>query len=128
MLFYLLPLKQNCIRSIFLLLFVTILTYRTQSQTEMEKPLNETHEMKTYYLVFLKTGENRTHDPATVEQLQHQHLMHLTQLVKSGKADIVGPLLSDIDIRGIIVFNTPTQEEALQLANQDPSAGWQVKS
>lgn len=76
--------------------------------------------MKTYYLVFLKKGENRTQDSVTVSKLQEQHMAHLTKMADSGKMDICGPLMEDIDIRGICIYNVATKEEAEKLANEDP--------
>ncbi len=85
------------------------------------RPLNETKEMKMYYLVFLKTGNLRNQDEATAERLQKEHLLYLTKLHNEGYADIIGPPTDDGDIRGITVFNTSTAEEARMLAENDPA-------
>ena len=85
-----------------------------------EKTIDKKYEMKTYYLVFLKKGENRTQDSITVSKLQEQHMAHLTKMADSGKMDICGPLMEDIDIRGICIYNVATKEEAEKLANEDP--------
>lgn len=85
-----------------------------------EKTIDKKYEMKTYYLVFLKKGENRTQDSTTVSKLQAEHMAHLTKMADSGKMDICGPLMEDIDIRGICIYNVATKEEAEKLANEDP--------
>lgn len=85
-----------------------------------EKTIDKKYEMKTYYLVFLKKGENRTQDSTTVSRLQEQHMAHLTKMADSGKMDICGPLLDDGDLRGICIYNVATKEEAEKLANEDP--------
>lgn len=85
-----------------------------------DKTIDKKYEMKTYYLVFLKKGENRTQDSVTVSKLQEQHMAHLTKMADSGKMDICGPLMEDIDIRGICIYNVATKEEAEKLANEDP--------
>lgn len=77
--------------------------------------------MKTYYLVFLKKGPNRSQDSIALERLQENHLAHLTKMASTGKMDLAGPLLEDGDIRGICVYNTTTMEEAWNLASADPA-------
>lgn len=88
-----------------------------QEKNEFEKE----HEMKTYFMVFLKKGPDRDQDAETVAKLQEQHIAHLSKMVKEGKMDLVGPLLDDGEILGICVYNVPAKEEAEKLANQDPS-------
>lgn len=77
--------------------------------------------MKTYYLVFLKKGPNRSQDSTTLERLQEGHLAHLTKMANTGKMDLAGPLMEDGDIRGICVYNTSSMEEAKTLACEDPA-------
>lgn len=77
--------------------------------------------MKTYYLVFLKKGPNRTHDSVTQQKIQEGHLAHLTKMAVEEKMDLAGPILEDGDIRGICVYNTATMEEAKSLAEADPA-------
>ena len=97
--------------------FFILIAFITNAQ---EKTIDKKYEMKTYYLVFLKKGENRTQDSTTVSKLQEQHMAHLTKMADSGKMDICGPLLDDGDLRGICIYNVATKEEAEKLANEDP--------
>lgn len=97
--------------------FFILMAFITNAQ---EKTIDKKYEMKTYYLVFLKKGENRTQDSTTVSKLQEQHMAHLTKMADSGKMDICGPLLDDDDLRGICIYNVATKEEAEKLANEDP--------
>lgn len=94
--------------------FFILIAFITNAQ---EKTIDKKYEMKTYYLVFLKKGENRTQDSTTVSKLQEQHMAHLTKMADSGKMDICGPLLDDGDLRGICIYNVATKEEAEKLAN-----------
>jgi len=41
-------------------------------------------------------------------------------MVREGYASLIGPFGDDGEIRGIVVYNTPTQKEADSLANLDP--------
>ena len=76
--------------------------------------------MQQYFLVFLKSGPNRSQDSTEAANLQKQHLAFLERMGKEGFASLIGPLESEGDIRGIAVYNTPTLKEADSLANMDP--------
>ncbi|MFD1094620.1 YciI family protein [Salegentibacter chungangensis] len=79
-----------------------------------------TYLMQQYYMVFLKAGDKRNQDSTEVAELQKKHLAHLSRMAEEGYASLIGPFGDDGEIRGIVVFNTPTQEEADSLANLDP--------
>jgi len=79
-----------------------------------------TYLMQQYYMVFLKSGENRSQDSTETAKLQQQHLAHLERMAIEGYASLIGPFGDDGDIRGIAVYNTKTQKEADSLANLDP--------
>ncbi|HET8752874.1 MAG TPA: YciI family protein [Salinimicrobium sp.] len=76
--------------------------------------------MQQYYMVFLKAGENRNQDSTKVAELQKQHLEHLSRMAAEGFASLIGPFGDDGEIRGIVVYQTPTMEMADSLANLDP--------
>lgn len=102
------------------LLILTLVFGMTFMTNAQEKTIEQKFEMKTYYLVFLKSGENRTADSVAVNKLQEQHMAHLTKMYETGKMDICGPLLDGGDLRGICIYNVATKEEAEKLANEDP--------
>ena len=77
--------------------------------------------MKTYYLVFLLKGPNRSQDSTVSAKIQEAHLAHLTKMYNEGKMAIAGPLLDDQDLRGICVYDVKTLEEAKALAESDPA-------
>lgn len=76
--------------------------------------------MQQYFLVLLKKGPNRSQDSATAAHLQKEHIDHLNRMYKEGYSSLAGPLGDDGDIRGIVVYNVPTQQIADSLANLDP--------
>ena len=88
---------------------------------DKSKHIDKEGEMKTYYMVFLVKGENRTQDSITAAEIQKQHLAYLDKLWKEGKLDIAGPFLDDADTRGICIYNVKTIEEAKALAEADPA-------
>lgn len=78
-------------------------------------------DLKIYYLVLLKKGQERSQDSATAAHIQEGHLQHLHAMVESGKMDIVGPVMDEAEFVGICVYNTETLEEAKNLASEDPA-------
>jgi uncharacterized protein YciI len=76
-------------------------------------------EMKQYYFVMLTIGNNRTHDSATVQQIQKEHLENIGRLVKAGKIIVAGPFGDDGNWRGIFIFDAATKEEVEQLLQSD---------
>ena len=89
-------------------------------QTFIYKEGDSTHLMQQYFMVFLKSGDNRSQDSTEAAELQKQHLAHLSRMASEGYASLIGPFGDDGEIRGIVVYNTPTQKEADSLANLDP--------
>ena len=77
--------------------------------------------MKTYYLVFLKTGPNRSQDSITAARIQEGHMAHLNKMANEGKMCLAGPFMDDGDIRGICVYNVNSAEETKTLAEEDPA-------
>lgn len=81
----------------------------------------ETHEMKTYYMVFLKKGPKRDQDSITAGKIQSQHLAYLNKMYSEGKMDLAGPSLPDGEIRGFCVYNVESYDMAKKLAESDPA-------
>ncbi|GGG38040.1 hypothetical protein GCM10011414_04220 [Croceivirga lutea] len=76
--------------------------------------------MQQYFIAFLKRGANRSQNKETADSLQVLHLAHLGKMYELGYADISGPFGDNGDIRGITIYNVPTQKMADSLANADP--------
>jgi len=89
-------------------------------QTFIYEEGDSTYLMQQYFMVFLKSGDNRSQDSTEAAELQKQHLAHLNRMASEGYASLIGPFGDDGEIRGIVVFNTPTQKEADSLAKLDP--------
>jgi len=89
-------------------------------QTFIYKEGDSTYLMQQYFMVFLKSGDIKSKDSTEAAELQKQHLAHLNRMAKEGYASLIGPFGDDGEIRGIVVYNTPTQKEADSLANLDP--------
>lgn len=89
-------------------------------QTFSYKDGDTTYLMQQYYMVFLKSGPTRSQDSTEAAELQKQHMAHLSRMYEEGYTSLTGPMGVDGDLRGIVVYNTPTLEEADSLARLDP--------
>tara|TARA_R100000935_G_scaffold58239_2_gene94512 strand:+ start:1838 stop:2332 length:495 start_codon:yes stop_codon:yes gene_type:complete len=89
-------------------------------KTFLYKEGDSTYLMQQYFMVFLKSGENRSQDSTETAQLQSKHLEHLGRMAVEGYASLIGPFEDEGDVRGIVVYNTRTLKEADSLANLDP--------
>ena len=69
-------------------------------------------EMKTYWLVFLLKGPNRTHDSVTAARIQQAHLANIDRLHKEGKVVMAGPMGYNKDLRGIFIMDCKDSAEA----------------
>ncbi len=86
----------------------------------VDQETKDTVLMQQYFIAFLKRGPNRSQNKKETDSLQTQHLAHLGRMYEQGFADISGPFGDDGDIRGITIYNVPTQKMADSLANMDP--------
>ena len=77
--------------------------------------------MQQYFIAFLKSGPVRSQSQEEADSLQALHLAHLGRMYEEGYADISGPFGHEGEIRGITIYNVPTQAMADSLANLDPS-------
>ena len=77
--------------------------------------------MKQYFLCFLKSGEKRDHPDEEAAEIQRGHMAHLAKLHEDGHACIAGPMGIDGNLRGIVIYKTPTLEVADSLARLDPA-------
>ncbi|GAA4305169.1 YciI family protein [Aestuariibaculum suncheonense] len=86
----------------------------------VDEKTQDTILMQQYFMAFLKSGPIRSQNEEEAELLQEAHLDHLSKMYELGYADISGPFGDDGDIRGITIYNVPTQKMADSLANADP--------
>ena len=77
--------------------------------------------MKKYFMAFLKEGPTRDQSPEEAAIIQNGHLGYMNQLADENKLSIAGPFGDDGEIRGIVIYNVPTLEEATELVKNDPA-------
>ncbi|WP_069131952.1 YciI family protein [Rhodohalobacter halophilus] len=76
--------------------------------------------MQKYFIVFLKSGENRSQSQEEAMRLQQEHLNYLGSLYEDGIIVLNGPTGDGGEIRGFSVYSVATLEEAEKLASEDP--------
>ncbi|SMO63822.1 Uncharacterized conserved protein YciI, contains a putative active-site phosphohistidine [Gracilimonas mengyeensis] len=76
--------------------------------------------MQKYFIVFLKSGPNRSQTEEEAMKLQEKHLAYLGGLYEEGIINLNGPSGGEGDIRGFSVYNVATIEQAREYAEKDP--------
>ncbi len=110
-----------------LILAATVLTAEAQDSDSTAVPETFIYEwageemtMQKYFIVFLKSGPERSQNSEEAARLQQQHLQYLGNLYEKGIIVLNGPTGDEGKIRGFSVYSTATIEEAEDLASADP--------
>lgn len=78
--------------------------------------------MKSYILVILKTGINKTTDKEFIDRCFKGHFNNINRLVELKKLIVAGPLgKNENAYRGIFILDTSNLEEAKELLQSDPA-------
>ena len=77
--------------------------------------------MKKYFLCIYKSGENRSSNEEEKMEIQKQHLAHISNLAEKGLVHLAGPLESNDENRGVLIFSVYSKEEAEEWTRQDPA-------
>ncbi|MGB0979911.1 MAG: YciI family protein [Croceimicrobium sp.] len=77
--------------------------------------------MKKYFLVLLKSGDQRNQDELEAAKIQTAHLAHMDSLANLGQLDMAGPMGDNGDLKGIVVLRVPTMERAKACVQADPA-------
>ncbi len=110
----------------FSLILTTQLTYAQEADTTAQPETfeyewaGEQMTMQKYFIVFLKSGENRSQDQEEAMKLQQEHLAYLGDLYEKGIINLNGPSGGEGDLRGFSVYNVATIEQAREYAENDP--------
>ncbi|HCD52001.1 MAG TPA: hypothetical protein DEQ34_06115 [Balneolaceae bacterium] len=117
-------------RKLFLLLTGILITTAVKAQDSTTTAQPETFDyvwegtpvtMQKYFIVFLKSGPNRSQSEEEAAELQRQHLAYLGGLFKEGIINMNGPTDGgNSEIRGFSLYNVATKEQALEYASNDP--------
>lgn len=96
--------------------------YPWMTQKGLFSPIRRYEPTTTYYLGFLKKGNNWSPEETPERQrIQEAHMANIKRLGQTGKLVAAGPFLEELELRGIFVFKTASLDEAMALANTDPA-------
>ncbi|MET0464124.1 MAG: hypothetical protein ABW007_13260 [Chitinophagaceae bacterium] len=76
-------------------------------------------EMKRYWLVLLRSGDNRSQDSLSAAKIQAAHMANINRLAKEGKLIMAGPIGAESDLRGIFLMDAKDSTEIATLVNTD---------
>lgn len=92
-----------------------------QSDAELAKSLGGNENgMRSYVMVFLKTGPKRMPDGPERNKMFEGHFANIKRLAGEKKLAVAGPLDGVDGLRGVFVFATPDIEEAKTFVATDP--------
>jgi len=105
-----------------LLIFVPLFTIGQENPREFEmKEGDTTYVMKKYIMCFLKSGPKRSQNEEEAQRIQKGHLAHMDSLAQLGIISIAGPFEDSGDVRGIVIYDLGTVEEARKMTAGDPA-------
>lgn len=79
-------------------------------------------EMKLYYFVFLNAVKDRpVIDSAAAMEIQMGHMANLERMYLEGKSKLAGPFMDGGEMRGIVILDVASEEEAREQMNRDPA-------
>jgi uncharacterized protein YciI len=94
------------------------------AQTPSQSPQNPNipKGMKQYFMGFLVKGEKWAQTPPKEEldQLMQKHLAYIRSQAEAGKYALAGPFLDNGRIRGFLIINAASADEARQIVSGDP--------
>lgn len=83
---------------------------------------DSTYTMKQYIMVLLRRGDKALdYSALELEKLQAGHMENMNRLAEMGKLIVAGPFGDDGDLRGILIMDCATVEEAKELVATDPA-------
>ena len=107
-------------RALILLLFCCSAVYSQSDSTNQSEKVE--WEMKLYYFVFLNAVKDRpVIDSVTAMEIQRGHMANLERMYYEGKSILAGPFMDGGEMRGIVILDVTSEEEAREQMNRDPA-------
>jgi uncharacterized protein YciI len=90
----------------------------TAGETNPDIPKNLRH----YFFGFLAKGKkwNQSLSKEELAELMNQHLAYIRSQAAAGRYKLAGPFLDDGQIRGFLIFDAASAEQARQIVSGDP--------
>lgn len=110
------------------LLFISTLLLSSMAFSQIDNPKYDSllakkygaddYGMKTYTMVILKTGTNKTTDKTFIDSCFAVHMSNMGKMVDAGKLIVAGPFgKNDDTFRGIFIMDATFDETRLLLEN-----------
>ena len=107
-------------RTLILLLFCSSAVYSQSDSTNQSEKVE--WEMKLYYFVFLNAVKDRpVIDSVTAMEIQRGHMANLERMYYEGKSILAVPFMDGGEMRGIVILDVTSEEEARAQMNRDPA-------
>ncbi|MEJ0106014.1 MAG: hypothetical protein WDO19_27205 [Bacteroidota bacterium] len=112
----------------FILCSIAFLVFAAGQSSGQQKAVEKPEaQVKEYWFVLLKTGNNHSQDSVTAAKIQDGHMANITRLYYEGKLKVAGPFGDQSnDWRGLFIFDPmapgcATKEELENLLKTDPA-------
>lgn len=117
---------MKTIFTVVLLISLMMCTGSIYSKTQADSLKNSSEkaewEMKVYYFVFLNAVKDRpVIDSVTAMEIQKGHMENLERMYYEGKSKLAGPFMDGGEMRGIVILDVASEEEAREQMNRDPA-------
>lgn len=105
----------------FLSILIFIVSIKAQNDSSKSKE-EVKWEMKIYYFVFLNALKDRPKlDSAEAMEIQKGHIANLERMYYEGKSKLAGPFMDGGEMRGIVILDVASEEEARSELSRDPA-------
>src|SRR5262249_12759288 len=101
-----------------LLLLATLFFLCIPIAAQQEDP---TQKLRQFEVVILKQGPTALPADWTNAPLRKEHLAYFQSLFETGKLIVAGRIQDDTELRGLLVFNTKSADEAKEWISGDPT-------
>ena len=108
-------------RSLTSIILMALIILAYSKSVSAQTSIEDEYQMKSYFMVFLKAGPNRSQDSVTTSKLMEGHLNNIERLMKEKKMVLAGPFLDDGMYKGIFILDVATLDEAQKLLSSDPA-------
>lgn len=105
----------------FVFLFVSNVSYSQYDSVLAKKYSADEYGMKSFIMVFLKSGKTKIDDKEKSAEIQKGHMENIQKLVKEGKLVLAGPFMDKTEYRGIFILDMTDMKLAEEFVSQDPA-------
>lgn len=101
---------------------VLLLSGALRAQTPTRPQQNVPQGMKQYFFGFLVKGEKWAETPRKedLDELMNNHLAYIRSQAAAGNYVLAGPFLDNERIRGVVLINAASAEQARSITSGDP--------